>query len=251
MCADRDRDERGGGDLGEAEQTDAGDLAGQEVAGGHAGEEHLDGAAGLLLHDAAEDHRPVGADGAEENQGHDEGGRLVVGAAPGDLAELDVGDRHRLDHGQQLVGVDARRRGPVADGDELDGAGGDGLELLVGLPLPLQTAGVDDEHVDLLVADRLLAGGDGVVAVDADRGVDRVALSFAGRRAAPSGIEPVRPMSLVPGPVSSSAGSAMAAATAMSMSTSDKRKPRDRPRSRISRASDQPALPDAVHAATA
>ncbi len=49
------------------------------------------------------------------------------------------------------------------------------------------------------------------------------------------GIEPARPMSLAPGPVSSSAGSAIAAATAMSISTSDRKKPRERPRSRISR----------------
>ena len=180
--ANRARDERRGGYLSEAEQTDAGDLAGQEVAGRHAGEEYLDGAAGLLLHHAAENHCPVRADGAEENQGHYEGGRLVVRGAPGDLAELDVGDRHRLHHGQQLIGVDARSSGAVADGDELDGPGGDGLQLLVGLPLPLETAGIDDKHVDLLVADRLLTSGDGLIAVDADRGVDRVALSFEGGR---------------------------------------------------------------------
>ena len=102
------------------------------------------------------------------------------GLRPATWPELDVGDRHRCDQGQQLVGVDARRGGPVADGDDLDGAGGDGLQLLVGLALPLETAGVDDEHVDLPVADRLLAGGDGVIAVDADRGVDRVALCLEG-----------------------------------------------------------------------
>ena len=61
----------------------------------------------------------------------------------------------------------------------------------------------------------------------------------------------MRPMSFVPGPVSSSAGSAIAAATEMSIITTDNRKPRERPRSRISRLGDQPALPDAVHAATA
>ena len=74
----------GHGELGEPEQADAGDLAGQQVAGGHAGQQHLDDPAGLLLHDAGQHEVPVDEDGHEQQDGHHEGGRLVVGAAPGD-----------------------------------------------------------------------------------------------------------------------------------------------------------------------
>ena len=147
-----ERDDRRGGDLGEPEHADAGDLAGEQVAGRHAGEEDLDGAARLLLDDAAEDHGAVGADREEQHHGHEEGGGLVVGAAALDLAELDVGDRHGRDDGEQLVGVDPGGRGAVADGDELDGTGGDRLELLVGVRAPLELPCIDDEHVDVAVA---------------------------------------------------------------------------------------------------
>ena len=36
------------------------------------------------------------------------------------------------------------------NGDQLDGAGDDGLQLLVGSALPLQPSRVDDEHVDVV-----------------------------------------------------------------------------------------------------
>ena len=98
------------------------------------------------------------------------------GLRPGDLAEFDVGDRHRREQGGQRVGADAGGGGPLADGDELDGAGDDGLELLVGPAFPLQPPGVDDEHVDVAVADGLLAGGQAGVAVDAGRGPDGLRL---------------------------------------------------------------------------
>ena len=103
----------------------------------------------FFLDHAAEDHGAVGADREEEDHGHEEGGGLVVGAAALDLAELDVGDRHRLDDGEQLVGVDPGGLGPVADGDELDGAGDDRLELLVGALAPLELPGVHHEDVDV------------------------------------------------------------------------------------------------------
>ena len=47
----------------EPEQPDAGDLAGQQVAGRHAGEQHLDDPARLLLHHAGQHQVPVGGDG--------------------------------------------------------------------------------------------------------------------------------------------------------------------------------------------
>ena len=106
---------RGDGDLGEAEQPDAGDLAGEQAAGRDAGEEHFDDPARLLLDDAAEHHGAVGGDGHEEQHGHDERRCLVVRAATGDLTELDVGDR---DRSEQLpttcVAADPRGRGAVA-----------------------------------------------------------------------------------------------------------------------------------------
>ena len=155
------------------------------------------------------------------------GGGLVVGAAPLDLAELDVGDGHGLDDGEQLVGVHPGGLGPVADGDELDGAGDDRLELLVGALAPLELSGVHHEDVDVTVAHGGFAGW--VVVVDADGGVDGVALCLHGG-GEPAGVAPVSPTSLVPGPVSRSAGRAMAAATARSISSSDTRKARERPR---------------------
>ena len=94
-------------DLGQPEQPDAGDLAGEQVAGRHAGEEDLDGPTRLLLDHAAQHHRPVGADGHEEHERQDEGGGLVVRASPRHSAQFDVLDRHGRDHGQQVVGADA------------------------------------------------------------------------------------------------------------------------------------------------
>ena len=173
-------DDRRRGDLDEPEQADAGDLAGEQVAGGHAGEEDLDGAARLLLDDAAEDHGAVGADGEEQHHRHEEGGGLVVGAAALDLAELDVDDRHGLDDGEQLLGVHPGGLGPVADSDELDGTGHDRLELLVGARAPVELPCIDHQHVDVAVAYGGSAVGACVVVVDADCGVDGVTLGLHG-----------------------------------------------------------------------
>ena len=70
--------------------------------------------------------------------------------------------------------------GAVANRDELDGAGDDGSQLLIGLASPLQPLAVDDEDVDVAVADGSLACGERVVAVDACVDVDRVALCLDG-----------------------------------------------------------------------
>ena len=246
-----ERGQRGHGELGEAEQADAGDLAGQQVAGGHAGQQHLDDPAGLLLHDAGQDQVPVGDDGHEQQHAHDRGGRLVVGAAPGGQAELDVLDGHRGDQGEQLVGIDPGGRRPLLDGDQLDGAGDDGAELLVGLAPPLQLLRVDHEHVDVLVADGLLPGGDVVVAVHAHGDVDGVALVGDGAQAARLGTAPVKPTSLATAPVSSIAGHGDHG--------DDDEQHDHQPGAEASRAAalaqlpegDQPSLPQAVHAATA
>ena len=59
---DHGGDERrqcGHGELGEPEQPDAGDLAGEQGAGGHAGQQDLDDPAGLLLHHTGEHQFPV------------------------------------------------------------------------------------------------------------------------------------------------------------------------------------------------
>ena len=118
----------------------------------------------------------------EQQDGHDEGGGLVVGGAARDRAELDVLDRNRRDEREHRVGVDACGRGPLPHCDELDGAGDDRPQLLVGLASPLEPASVDDEHVDVAVADGLLAGGDGLVAVHARVDADCVALRSDGAR---------------------------------------------------------------------
>jgi hypothetical protein len=140
----------------------------------------LDGAARLLLDHAAEDHGAVGADREEEDHGHKESGGLVVGAASLDLTELQVADGHRLDNGEEFVGVHPGGLGPVAHGEQLDGAGHDGLELLVGALAPLELPGVHHEDVDVPVAYGSFAGGSGVVVMDADGGVDGVALCLHG-----------------------------------------------------------------------
>ena len=98
------------------------------------------------------------------------------GLRPAIDAELDVLDGHRGHQREELVGIDAGGRRPLLDGDQLDGAGDDRAQLLVGLAPPLQPSRVDDEHVDVLVPDGLLAGGDVVVAVHAHGHIDGVAL---------------------------------------------------------------------------
>jgi hypothetical protein len=148
------------------------------MAGGHPGEEDLDRAARLLLHHAAEHHGPVGADGAEQHDRQDERGGLVVGAAARHLPQLDVRDRHGRDDGGQLVGADAGGSGAFLHRHQLDGAGDHRLELLVGPLAPLQAAGVDHQDVDVAVAHGRLSVGDGVVAVEADGGVDRLPLGL-------------------------------------------------------------------------
>jgi hypothetical protein len=60
------------------------------------------------------------------------------------------------------------------------------LQLGVRFAAPFQTSAVDDEDVDVLVADGLLAGGLGVVSLEVDRGV--TGDSRAGERA----LEPLR-----------------------------------------------------------
>ena len=84
--------------------------------------------------------------------------------------------------GEQLVGIDPGGCRPLLHGDQLDGAGDDSTQPLVGLAAPLQLLGVDHEHVDVLVADGLLPGSHVVVAVHAHRHVDGVALVGDGTR---------------------------------------------------------------------
>jgi hypothetical protein len=170
------------------------------VAGGHAGQEDLDGAARLLLDHPGEHHGAVGADGAEQHHGHDEGGGLVVRAAAGPATQLDVGHRRRLDDAGQLVGIDPGHAGALLHGHQVDGAGDHGLELLVGAGAPLQPPGVHHQDVDVAVPHRRLARGRGVVAVEHDRGLDRLALGFQ-RRAQGRGRGAGQPDVLGPGAV--------------------------------------------------
>ena len=60
---------------------------------------------------------------------------------------VDGNGRHQR---EQVVGVDAGGRGPFPNGDQLDGAGDDSAQLLVGAARPLEPVGVDDEHVDVV-----------------------------------------------------------------------------------------------------
>ena len=175
-----ERDQRGQGDLRESEQPDARDLAGEQAARGHARQEHLDDAARLLLDDAGEHHGSVGRDAHEQQDRHDERGRLVVGGAAGHPAQLDVLDGHGRDEREHLVGVDACGHRPVSNREELDRAGHDRPQLLIGLATPLEPARVDDEHVDVSVPDRLLAGRDALVAVYVCLDADRLALRLDG-----------------------------------------------------------------------
>ena len=104
------------------------------------------------------------------------------GPRPGDRTEFDAGDGHRCQQGGQGAGADARGGGPLADGGQLDGAGHHGLELLVGLAVPLQPPRVGHEHVNLALPDSLLAGGQAGVGVDAGRDAGGLGLLGDGGR---------------------------------------------------------------------
>ena len=162
-----ERDQSGEADLREPEEPDAGDLAGEQAACRHASEEDFDDTARLLFHDPGEHHGAVGRDAHEQQDGHDECGRLVVGSATGDPTQFDVRDPDRSHDCEHFVGADAGGRGPLADRDQLNGTRQDRTQLFVGLAPPLQPLSVDDENVDIAVADGLLPGGQGLVAVHA------------------------------------------------------------------------------------
>ena len=133
----------------------------------------------------------------EEQDGHDERGGLVVAAAARDLAEFDVLDRDRRDEREHLVGADACGRCPVLDCDQLDGAGDDGPEPLIGFTSPLEPLRVDDQHVDVSVADGLLARRDTRNGARVP-GCRRSRSAFRMARGSSVGMEPVIPMSFVP-----------------------------------------------------
>ncbi len=241
---------RGDGDLAEPEQSDPCHLAGEKLACRHAGQQHLDHATGLLLHHAGQHEVPVGGDGEKEKDGHDERGRLVVGAAARHRSELDVLDRDGRDQGEQIVGTDPGRGRPLAHGDQLDRAGDHALQSFVGLAPPLQPLGVDDEHVDVAVPHRRLAGrrrcrSGGRVLV-------RRALPWSSMaRGRPVGMAPARPTSFVRPPLSSVAGTTIAPTTTMSISTNETRNARRAAALPHLPGRDQPDLPSAAHAATA
>ncbi len=117
-------------------------------------------------------------------------------------------------------------------GDELDGAGDDGLELLVGVVTPFEPFGVDGEHVDVPGTHRLLAGGERVVAVDDHFDVERsgVGLDGAGQSVRDGASEPDIFGS---SPPLSMEGRTMTATTIISIS--EAWKARERLRSRSSR----------------
>ena len=167
--------------MGKPEQSDASHLADEKVAGWHPGEQHFDDSAGLLFDDASEDQIPIGEDGREQQDAHQRGGCLVVGVAARHQAELDVLDCYGGDEDQQFLGTNASGRRPLLDGDQLDGAGDHGAHSFVDFAAPLQPSSVNDEHVDVVVADCLLGADDVVVLVDAHRHTDCVAL--VGQRA--------------------------------------------------------------------
>jgi hypothetical protein len=56
--------------------------------------------------------------------------------------------------------------GPLADRDQLDSASHGGLELVIGPALPLQPPRTGHQHVEAALADGLLAGGEAGIAVD-------------------------------------------------------------------------------------
>jgi hypothetical protein len=92
------------------------------------------------------------------------------------VAEFDAGDRYRGQQGRRGGGADACGGGPLAHGDQLDGAGHDGLEPLVGLAWPLQPLRAGHEHVGAALADGLLAGGETGVVVHPGRDPDGMGL---------------------------------------------------------------------------
>ena len=180
----RGRDERSeGGDrnLAKTEQADPGDLPGEEASCRYAGQEHLDDTAGLLFDHSVEHHRAVRRDGHEQQDGHDERGGFVIRGASRDLSEFDAGHGDGGEQAAELRVGDPEGPGAFFDGADLDGGRGEGLELLVGASPPLELAGVDDENVDLSVANGLFTFGDCFVVVDADLGSDRVSLRVDGR----------------------------------------------------------------------
>ena len=115
---------------------------------------------------------------------------------------------------------DTDRGGPFLDGDQLDGAGDDRTQLLVGLAPPLQLSSVDHEHVDVLLADGLL-GGHVVEAVHPPP-CRRCRLDRRWPGAARLGW-PRSPRHPWPGPLSSIAGTTIAATTTRSMTASPAR----------------------------
>jgi hypothetical protein len=68
------------------------------------------------------------------------------------------------------------------DGDQLDGAGNDRTQLLIGPAPPLQPASVDHQHVDVLLAEGVLPGGHVVEAVHPHRHADGGVLAGDGPR---------------------------------------------------------------------
>ncbi len=76
----------------------------------------------------------------------------------------------------EILGPDSRGGRAVLHGDDLNGSGDDRLQLLVGASSPLQLLRVDDEQVDVAIADGLFAGRQRVVVVDTGPDVDSAAL---------------------------------------------------------------------------
>ena len=113
------------------------------------------------VHAPGEHHQP-----GDDGQGERGGGHWFP---PG-------GRPHGDAPGHQGAGADARGGGPLLHRSQLDGAGHHGLELLVGLAVPLQPPRVGHEHVNLALPDGLLAGGQAGVEVDAGRDVGGLCL---------------------------------------------------------------------------
>ncbi len=139
------------------------------------------------------------------------------------------------DQGEELVGVDAGRCGPLLHGVHLDGTRDHDAQPLVDLAPPGQSPAVDHEDVDVLVANGVLSGRLVVVVVHPHRDLDRLALLDNGG-GTPSGVAPVTPTSLVTGPASPTAsGTTIAATTTTIIRARPARKAFERLRSRNSR----------------
>jgi len=108
-------------------------------------------AARAAASDAGQHEVPVQHDGHQQQQAHDRGGCLIVGAAPGDQPKLLVLDGHRCHDRLQLARIDPGGRGALLDGDKLDGPGDDGAQPLVWFAQPRQRVSVIDEHGDVPV----------------------------------------------------------------------------------------------------